>query len=483
MWKAIKIRNLGADRVKEARLQTLITKFENLKMLDIGTTYEYDAKLSGIASKSVLIGKVISEHKLVKKFLTSLPIRFVHIVAALEQVLDLKTTGFEDVIGLLKAYEERIRQEDKVNDPRENLLYARTEYSNGNNDSSEGKGRGSYSRGRGRGRGQGRGWGNSQNQETIFMNEEKYTPPKSESNSDDEDDVWFRDGSCVSIKGKVLILFQGKRLDFVPSWGSLLIKVPHSANRLYKAQLKVSKEGTNEVGRESCTFTLLCNGIKESVTNQVIDEEVNPHSSSITINETNLEAGKGWKIHHLDVKKAFLSGDRKKLDSTLKEMGFYNACTKRRSIDWYRSLTRKGFRGDQTREICKEDFKRSWYGRLQCNFVSNGTGTQVFKSKTSFGIKYKRGNDVRLVGYNSHNVDIDDGRSNTGHVFYLGTSLITWFSQKQTPVALSSCEAEFIAATAAACQAIWRREVLAEVTGNEQVIVSMYSEKIKEQTR
>ncbi|GJZ40472.1 pol polyprotein [Tanacetum coccineum] len=32
MWEAIKTRNLGADRVKEARLQTLITKFENLKM-------------------------------------------------------------------------------------------------------------------------------------------------------------------------------------------------------------------------------------------------------------------------------------------------------------------------------------------------------------------------------------------------------------------------------------------------------------------
>ncbi|GKA42381.1 uncharacterized mitochondrial protein-like protein, partial [Tanacetum coccineum] len=54
----------------------------------------------------------------------------------------------------------------------------------------------------------------------------------------------------------------------------------------------------------------------------------------------------------------------------------------------------------------------------------------------------------------SHNVDIDDGRSSNGHVFYLGTSPITWCSQKQTTVALSSCEAEFMAATAAACQAI-----------------------------
>ncbi|GJV62296.1 uncharacterized mitochondrial protein-like protein [Tanacetum coccineum] len=33
-----------------------------------------------------------------------------------------------------------------------------------------------------------------------------------------------------------------------------------------------------------------------------------------------LAAEKGWKIHHLDVKMTFLNGDRKKLDSTLKEM-------------------------------------------------------------------------------------------------------------------------------------------------------------------
>nr|GEX02302.1 hypothetical protein [Tanacetum cinerariifolium] len=112
MWEAIKTRNLGAERVKEARLQTLITEFENTKMLDNGTIDEYAANL---------------------------PTRFVHIVAALEQVLDLKTTGFEDVVSRLKAYEERVKEEDKANDPQENLLYARTEYSNGNNDSSGGR--------------------------------------------------------------------------------------------------------------------------------------------------------------------------------------------------------------------------------------------------------------------------------------------------------------------------------------------------------
>ncbi|GJX99916.1 putative pol polyprotein [Tanacetum coccineum] len=55
-------------------------------------------------------------------------------------------------------------------------------------------------------------------------------------------------------------------------------------------------------------------------------------------------------------------------------------------------------------------------------------------------------------------------KSTTGHVFYLGTSPITWCSQKQTTMALSSCEVEFVVAIAVACQAIWLRELLAKAT-------------------
>nr|GFC96744.1 uncharacterized mitochondrial protein AtMg00810-like [Tanacetum cinerariifolium] len=95
---------------------------------------------------------------------------------------------------------------------------------------------------------------------------------------------------------------------------------------------------------------------------------------------------------------------------------------------------------------------------------------RYFKGTTSFGIKYSYNNDMKLVGYSdsSHNVDIDDGQSTTGHVFYLGTSPITCCLQKQTTVALSLCEAELMAATTAVCQAIWLRELLAKVTGLER---------------
>ena len=97
------------------------------------------------------------------------------------------------------------------------------------------------------------------------------------------------------------------------------------------------------------------------------------------------------------------------------------------------------------------------------------------KRTFSYGLDFKRSSDSTLIGYSdsSHNVDIDDGRSTTGHMFYLNDCLITWCSKKQETVALLSCEAEFMAATEAAKQAIWLQELFAEVVEkpNEKVVV------------
>lgn len=91
---------------------------------------------------------------------------------------------------------------------------------------------------------------------------------------------------------------------------------------------------------------------------------------------------------------------------------------------------------------------------------------RYLKGTASFGLKFMRGGSKKIVGYSdsSHNIDQDDGRSTTRHMFYFGNSPITWCSQKQDTVALSSCEAEFMAATEAARQAIWLQDILSEIT-------------------
>ena len=162
VWEAIKARHMGADRVKEARLQTLMAEFDRLKMKDNDTIDNFVGKLSEIASKSSALRENIEETKLVKKFLSSLPRKkYIHIVASLEQVLDLKTTSFEDIIGRLKAYEERVceEEEEDVQENQSKLMYANMEMSQSQHNRdyqgdyrNRGRGGRFYNRG-GRGRG------------------------------------------------------------------------------------------------------------------------------------------------------------------------------------------------------------------------------------------------------------------------------------------------------------------------------------------
>lgn len=158
VWEAIKTRHVGAERVKEARLQTLMNEFDRLKMKDKETIDDFGGRLSEISSKSAALGVDINEPRLVKKFLSSLPRKkYIHIVASMEHVLDLKTTSFEDIIGRLKVYEERITEdEEEPQDDQRQLMYANME-SNGNQsqrgyNDNRNRGRG-VRRGRGRGRG------------------------------------------------------------------------------------------------------------------------------------------------------------------------------------------------------------------------------------------------------------------------------------------------------------------------------------------
>ncbi|XP_074363616.1 secreted RxLR effector protein 161-like [Apium graveolens] len=80
------------------------------------------------------------------------------------------------------------------------------------------------------------------------------------------------------------------------------------------------------------------------------------------------------------------------------------------------------------------------------------------KGTLHYGLVYKRGQGNYILSEFSDSDlagSTDDRKSTGGMAFYLDENLITWVSQKQRCVALSSCEAEFMAATAAACQAIW----------------------------
>lgn len=94
------------------------------------------------------------------------------------------------------------------------------------------------------------------------------------------------------------------------------------------------------------------------------------------------------------------------------------------------------------------------------------------KGTLSFGCSYvkkKDAKDEQLHGYSDSDMagDVDDRKSTTGVAFFLGPNLVSWLSQKQKVVALSSCEAEYIAAATAACQGVWLGRLLGDLLDQE----------------
>lgn len=110
VWDCLKERFIGADRVKEARLQMLKSEFDSLRMKDDEQVDQYTSKISATSVKYRNLGRTLYDSAMVKKLFDTVPDRYITMVAGIEQFFDLKKLAFEEVVGQLKAYEERIQQ-------------------------------------------------------------------------------------------------------------------------------------------------------------------------------------------------------------------------------------------------------------------------------------------------------------------------------------------------------------------------------------
>jgi hypothetical protein len=77
---------------------------------------------------------------------------------------------------------------------------------------------------------------------------------------------------------------------------------------------------------------------------------------------------------------------------------------------------------------------------------------------------FRRG-ELKLQGFVDADfaAEVDHRRSTTGYVFTVGTTAVSWISQIQKIVALSTTEAEYIAVTEASKEMIWLQGLLAEM--------------------
>ena len=96
---------------------------------------------------------------------------------------------------------------------------------------------------------------------------------------------------------------------------------------------------------------------------------------------------------------------------------------------------------------------------VQCVF-------QYLRGTSDFALEYGPSSSAPLLrGYSDvdHGGDQDTGRSTNGYAFFLGAGCISWSSKRQTVVAKSTTEAEYIASNHAGAEAIWLRHFLEEL--------------------
>ena len=96
------------------------------------------------------------------------------------------------------------------------------------------------------------------------------------------------------------------------------------------------------------------------------------------------------------------------------------------------------------------------------------------------GIQYEKEDNCKLVGFTDSDWagSLDDRKSTSGYIFCLGSNAISWSSKKQKSVALSSAEAEYIAATDSACEAVWLRRILKDLQFDQEESTKIFCDNM-----
>ncbi|SMN02585.1 hypothetical protein SPONN_1431 [uncultured Candidatus Thioglobus sp.] len=95
---------------------------------------------------------------------------------------------------------------------------------------------------------------------------------------------------------------------------------------------------------------------------------------------------------------------------------------------------------------------------------------RYLRGTTHFGLLYSRGSGAPTpIGYSDADWggDCNDHKSTTGYLFQIGGTAVTWKCKKQSSVALSTAESEYMALSSAAQEAVWIRELNSDL-GNPQ---------------
>nr|XP_051190220.1 uncharacterized protein LOC127303539 [Lolium perenne] len=106
-WDALKTMRLSVARVRDARAGTLAKEFAAIRFKEGETVDDFAIRLTGMVSQLALLGRVVAEGDSVRKMLSVLPRCYSQTALSIETLVDLDTLSIDELVGRLKAAEER----------------------------------------------------------------------------------------------------------------------------------------------------------------------------------------------------------------------------------------------------------------------------------------------------------------------------------------------------------------------------------------
>ncbi|KAH0647717.1 hypothetical protein KY290_033702 [Solanum tuberosum] len=350
VWLILKTEFQGSSKVITMKLQSLRRDFETLFMKNNESVQDFLSRVSGIVSQMKSYGEEIGDKIVVSKVLRSLPPKFDHVVAAIEESKDLSKFSFDELMGSLQSHESRINK--SIERTEEQAFQVKEEHPIQNEKSLEqgarGRGRGSF-RGRGRGRGRSQsGWTNSRisgvqcynchrfghievncwykNDQASYAEEEEEESVFFMARSitiDYKTDVWFVDSGCShhmtgerkgfkeldETKKRRIWLGDNKEIQ-VEGEGTIVVQTSQGKVKLIQNVLFAPSLAHNllSVGQLlSCGFSVLFDDvscvIKNKKSGQILANihmtlpfEVSKVEQALIVSEKNLDKSKLWHL-------------------------------------------------------------------------------------------------------------------------------------------------------------------------------------------
>ena len=104
-WKILETTYEDTKKVKDTKLQMLITRFKELKMSKDESFNSFYGNLNEVVIGKFNLGEKTEDSKVVRKILQSLPESFRAKVTAIEESRDLDEIKVQELIGSLQTYE------------------------------------------------------------------------------------------------------------------------------------------------------------------------------------------------------------------------------------------------------------------------------------------------------------------------------------------------------------------------------------------